>query len=349
MIRQSRPLAGRRGFTLIELLVVISIIGVLIALLLPAVQAAREAARRIACVNNLKQIALAAQNYMNAVGTLPQGMPFQPDANAPGQPCPGDCYNSHSIFVSLLPFMEQQPVFNAVNFNMNISNAQNYTVSATGLKMLWCPSDPKATLPRTLPDGGQLDPGATTMYYTSYAGNAGMWFLWFQQDFPPQSKMNGLFHIRSAVSFADISDGTSSTIAFSERAHSVLDDNSSLWWHWWVSGNYGDTLFCTLFPINPFRKVNEIYGDSGDARSAAYISAASSLHPGGANFAFMDGSVKFLNDTIATWPPDQSTGLPVGVTFNPSGPYSLSSKVSPSVYQALSTRNGGEVISAGSY
>src|SRR5437016_5759210 len=115
------------GFTLIEILVVIAIIGVLIGLLLPAVQSAREAARRAQCTNNLKQIALAAQNYMSAVGALPQGMTFQVDANTPGNAALGQMWTAHSIFVSMLPYMEQQPLFNGVNFNMNMWNAPNFT------------------------------------------------------------------------------------------------------------------------------------------------------------------------------------------------------------------------------
>src|SRR5262249_62028492 len=124
--------------------------------------------------------------------------------------------------------------------------------------------------------------------------------------------MNDVCHIMSAVTVGKITDGTSNTIAFSERVHSLLDDPSSLWWHWWVSGNYGDTLFCTLYPMNPFRKVNGLYIDSGDARADAYISGASSLHPGGANFAFMDGSVRFIKETIDTWAAGQNTGMPTG-------------------------------------
>src|SRR5262245_54605608 len=119
----NRRRAGRPGFTLIELLVAISVIGVLIALLLPAVQSAREAARRLQCTNHLKQIALAAQNYLSAVGTLPQGMPFQVDMNTPGATAWGQTYVSHSVFVSLLPFLEQQPVFDRVNFQVSIFNA----------------------------------------------------------------------------------------------------------------------------------------------------------------------------------------------------------------------------------
>jgi prepilin-type processing-associated H-X9-DG protein len=193
------------------------------------------------------------------------------------------------------------------------------------------------------------DPGAVMMKYTSYAGCAGTWMLWFQQDFPPQQFMNGLFYIRSAVTLAQVRDGTSSTIAFSERAHTLLDQNSAMWWHWWTSGNYGDTLFCTLYPMNPFRKVNGQYINSGDARADAYISSASSMHPGGANFAFMDGSVRFLKDTINTWPANTTDGLPIGVTFDPNGPYKLAPGVQFGVYQKLSTRDGGEVISASDY
>jgi prepilin-type N-terminal cleavage/methylation domain-containing protein/prepilin-type processing-associated H-X9-DG protein len=338
----------RRGFTLIELLVVIAIIGALIALLLPAVQAAREASRRIQCTNNLKQIALAAQNYMSAVGTLPQGMPFQVDANNPGGTAFGQVLISHSIFVSLLPQLEQQPLFNLVNFQVDIFNAPNFTVSATGVSGLWCPSDFKAAEPGTLPDGGQLDPGVTTMRYTSYAGNSGTWVLWYQQDFPPQSRMNGLFYLRSAVTFASITDGTSNTFAFSERAHSMLDADSALWWNWWSSGNYGDTMFCTLFPLNPFRKV--LGGDpTGDGREAPFIISASSMHPGGANFAFMDGSVRFIKETVDSWAQDPATGLPRGLAFDAAGPYKETGVVRRGVYQALSTRNGGEVVDAASY
>ena len=343
----NRP-ASRPGFSLIELLVVISIIAVLIALLLPAVQSAREAARRIQCTNNLKQIALAAHNYHSTEGCLPQGMPFQVDGNNPGDTAFGQVWTAHSVFVAVLPQLEQQPLFNAINFQMNMWNAPNFTVSGVALKGLACPSDFAAANQRIIPDQSQQDPGALPMYYTSYGGNAGTWMLWYQQEMPPQRSMNGLFHIRSAVTFADIRDGLSNTIAFSERAHSLLDDDSALWWHWWTSGNYGDTLFSTLFPMNSFRKVGPGTGVD-DARGAAYISGASSLHPGGANFAFMDGSVKFLKDSINTWPADQATGLPRGLTFDPNGPYKVAKGTSFGVYQKLSTRDGGEIVGGDQY
>jgi prepilin-type N-terminal cleavage/methylation domain-containing protein/prepilin-type processing-associated H-X9-DG protein len=349
-----RRLPHRRAFTLIELLVVIAVIGVLIGLLLPAVQSAREAARRLHCTNNLKQIALAAHTYFGAVGALPQGITFQADANHPGNTALGQVPSSGSLFVALMPYLEQQPLFNAVNYDVNMYNAPNFTISATRIGTLSCPSDPRAGEPRTLPDNSLLDPGPAIMCYTSYAGCNGTWMLWFQQDFPPQRYMNGLFFIRSAVTLAQITDGTSQTMALGERAHTLLDNTSALWWHWWTSGNWGDTTFCTLYPMNPFRRVAgdaaDQYADAtGDTRAAAYISGASSLHPGGANFAFMDGSVRFLKETIQTWPYDQTTGLPAGVTFDPAGPYILGPNVRFGVYQALSTRNGGEVIDSSAF
>ena len=125
----------RPGFTLIELLIVIAIIAVLIALLLPAVQAARR--RRIQCTNNLKQLALAAMNYESANGNLPPAACSQID------PVKGSTYyrDNFSSFVRLLPFTEQSPMYNAVNFNLTYANIENFTVAGVQMPALLCPSD----------------------------------------------------------------------------------------------------------------------------------------------------------------------------------------------------------------
>src|SRR5262249_12825351 len=123
----------RGGFTLIELLVVIAVIGILIGLLLPAVHTAREAARRAQCTSNLKQIALAVHHYAEANGTLPMGGLSQRDARSPQT-----LDISSGLFVALLPQLEQQAAFHAVNFDVRIWNKENTTICATGLSILWC-------------------------------------------------------------------------------------------------------------------------------------------------------------------------------------------------------------------
>jgi prepilin-type N-terminal cleavage/methylation domain-containing protein len=117
-----------RGFTLIELLVVITIVGILVALLLPAVQAAREAARRAQCSNHLKQLALAAQCYVDAHGVFPLGSFKQPP---PVDPCSDS--HEHGILIALLPFLEQRPLFNAFNASVHYETAPNSTVMGAGL------------------------------------------------------------------------------------------------------------------------------------------------------------------------------------------------------------------------
>jgi prepilin-type N-terminal cleavage/methylation domain-containing protein/prepilin-type processing-associated H-X9-DG protein len=333
-----------RGFTLIELLVVIAIISVLIAPLLPAVQAAREAARRAQCVNNLKQLALAAHNYHDVTGALPMGCPLYrfPDV---------DVALGHSVFVAMLPQLEQQPLYNAVNFSRNIYTYANQTVHLTKLNVLHCPSDSKVGNTVVAPyDMYDIPQGSVFLNYTSYAACTGPW-IHMTSDLgllPSLTAQDlGLVYVNSAVRFASITDGLSSTILLGEHAHSLLDDESVRDWNWWFDGAYGDTLFRTLYPINPQRKLTA--GPITFAASYAYAEAASSLHPGGANFAFADGSVRFLKDTIDTWAFDQSTGLPIGLTGDPGTPYQLAPGRRFGIYQALSTRAGGEVLSADSY
>jgi prepilin-type N-terminal cleavage/methylation domain-containing protein/prepilin-type processing-associated H-X9-DG protein len=327
----SSPRRGARGFTLIELLVVIAIIGVLIALLLPAVQSAREAARRAQCTNNLKQLALATHNYVDANQVLP-GALFQRYG--------GFWWSGGSIFIPLTQYMEQQNIYNAMNWNVHTYEDHNLTVSGSGISTLWCPSDGEVSEFKTFP----YSFGAVNwpMFYTSYAGSSGTWFQ-FTLNEERLAQMNGLFYVAKCVRLADIRDGQSNTMAFSERAHSLLDQTSQQDWHWWTSGNYGDTMFTTMFPMNPQKRTGNF--DSGGGGSTAFISGASSLHPGGVNCAFMDGSVRFVKETVDTWQMDPATGLPRGVT-RVNGLFQIAPGTRFGIWQALSTRKGGEVISA---
>ncbi len=331
----TRPhrMTKRRAFTLIELLVVIAIIGVLIALLLPAVQKAREAARRIQCVNNLKQLGLAAMNYESALGCFPPGQMRMNFVQAPR-------FRGFSLFVHLLPFADQQPLFNRWNFTDPLQNAEGTTAgTATIINTYLCPSD---IIPQN-PVSSISQTGTRTYAITSYGGNGGT------QSHPPALvSSDGIFFATGPanpgfqeVTVSAVTDGLSNTLLFGERNH--VDPNydtfaAPAWvqepmgqWGWWApsGGQFGlsDVTLSTLAPINykiGFGFANKPADASTQAAFANYdalrVGSFGSQHPGGANFTFGDGSVRFLKDTTAT-----------------------------RVLRALGTRAGGEVVTADAF
>ena len=356
--RQPRP---SLGFTLIELLVVISIIGLLVALLLPAVQSAREAARRAQCLNNLKQIGIALANYITTNDALPPGrlMTYDPRYSGPTPPCTSPMVDK-SLFLQISAYIEQGVLYNALNSSVTIFGWENLTVRDVVVNSFACPSDPAAGLVREgyssqLYSYGFAVPGTPyNVFFGSYAGIYGS----FQLDaiprpttgcrIPPAQlpQVNGVFNDLTPIRLAAVTNGLSSTAAISERALEPLAnapavDGGSAYevYGWMIAGNWGDSMVSTFYTPNMFRRVAPLQNQ--------FFFGASSLHPGGLNMLFLDGSARFIKDTINSWPYDPATGAPAGAITTPSD--SWTNLPPPGIWQALATRNGGEVFNPSEY
>ncbi|MFH1266076.1 MAG: DUF1559 domain-containing protein [Planctomycetota bacterium] len=273
MRRHSIP----KGFTLVELLVVIAIIGILIALLLPAVQAAREAARRMHCCNNLKQIGLALHNYHDTYRTFPSGSMYNQ------QPPP-----AWGMMALILPFLEQGSVYDTIDFKATACCTSILALQAAGqpdpssnpISVLICPSDPSGFQPHQSGppnsfDCGLLYPGDYLGVAGDDEGTAGCGAI---------SQGNGVFYSLSSTKFSDVVDGTSGTLMVGERA--IPGD---LVWGWMICGG----TECEHY----------ISAEAGLTKGANLSGSLPLLlfwswHPGGTHFAMTDGSVQFISYSI---------------------------------------------------
>ena len=367
--------AARRGFTLIELLVVIAIIAVLIALLLPAVQSAREAARRIQCTNNLKQIALASANYEGAIGTFPQGKGHMTCVSNGGSGIATDC-DGWSMLARILNFAEQTTVYNAINFSDTPYGCRNSTAEGVGLTMLWCPSDGTISGLRFYEACGGWDCTTVPITYTNYAGMIGTYnpISPSHGRFPQASELaleNGMYPdvgvpnwvntccggaTRSPVKLAAITDGTSNTIAYAEIAHGKLSRfncgaGGGCDWecaNWWADADYGSATVSGFYPPNlplpaTYYTTGIFVNPNGCDATNIPAFSSNSFHPGGVNVAFADGSVHFIKNSISSWNSMSITRIA------PGRPIALPAGLTQGVYQSLCTINGGEVLSSDSY
>ena len=357
----------RGGFTLIELLVVIAIIAVLIALLLPAVQAAREAARRAQCTNNLKQLGLAAQNYLSANNVFP------PQTSWPSSDTGGWGYN---WYYALFPQLEQQQIFSAINFSLSPWDYGQTTAATAKVASLICPSESGS--PQIYP----LFIGSSTFYYavSNYVGNYGgpAAYAPYTGTIIPESDLEAGLRLQS-VGMQSITDGSSNTALFSERLLAFPSGTTQLVYPGGVNAYraifqgtysaapssvtpanmstanpallfvqgcqsipstqaalYSTTIGSMLLPGYPMHIGLTSYvhwtppntppcNNPADPTWLSYVGpygspTANSMHPGGVNVCFSDGSVHFIK-----------------------------SSVSPQTWWGLGTRSGGEVLSSDQY
>ncbi len=261
-------MALRRGFTLIELLVVIAIIAVLIALLLPAVQQAREAARRSQCKNNLMQIGLAIQNYEMAQGVLPPGT-----INPTGPVLSEEKGYHVSWLVQLLPYLDQGNVYAHFDFNQGVYDQKNRSVREQRVSSFNCPSD--------------FSTSTVKVGHTNYAGG--------QNDIeaPIDADNHGVLFLNSRVKYREITDGSSNTIFVAERLIAIDDLG-------WVSGtrsslrNGGDQI-----NQSATNQLNRPAGQSTpELANSALVGGVGSRHVGGAQTSLGDGSVRFISQNI---------------------------------------------------
>jgi prepilin-type N-terminal cleavage/methylation domain-containing protein len=332
-----------RGFTLVELLVVIAIIGILIALLLPAVQAAREAARRSQCTNNLKQMGLALHNYHDVFLTFPQAVLKSGSNTNP--------WHSYSVHTAILPFMEQRPLYDkikSVSLNFSLTSQDGLvtpTVCRTRVDAYICPSSPPY-------------PHATDVGNCSYPVSTGPNITWGISS----SLQNGAFRLDQPTAMRDFTDGTANTILVGEQNFGDASTNSSTafqlqrdiamgvaWPHtnqstsqgaftqaqidqygqscqagsgthmglmgWlWVRPVFFYTLFNTLAPPN-WKYPSCMQCNGCWAGDSLGVYPARSMHPGGCNHTLADASVRFISETVDL-----------------------------QVYHGIGSRNGGETV-----
>ncbi len=330
MFKSFRTSRKSRGFTLVELLVVIAIIGILVALLLPAVQAAREAARRMSCSNNLKQMGVAMHNYHDTYKTLPPGT-----INASGHgsiglnnPATGG-WLGHTGHMLILPFMEMQPLHDRIDFNIASSGVTqwgapkggwpnaNTPLMQTLIPSYLCPSDrgdERGKLAST--SAAWVANGERHTNYALSAGGHGngWWANQRWQNFSASASnledgrtgipYRGPFGHNGAAKFRDFIDGTSNVVIVGEVT--IANRWSTLYEHTWGGYRAYNTFFnnhpnINASHINNFRyHINgpTIYPPTAKTHYRHYVGVTASMHPGGAQYTLGDGSVRFVMETV---------------------------------------------------
>jgi prepilin-type N-terminal cleavage/methylation domain-containing protein/prepilin-type processing-associated H-X9-DG protein len=305
------------GFTLIELLVVITIMAALIGLLLPAVQAAREAARRTQCANNLKQIGLALHNYHISIGTFPSAYVSAVPPGVVNYPELGPGWGWGAM---ILNHLEQRPLYDGINFQMRIEHAASDTVRRTILSTFLCPSSPTGGAALVTADEAQTVILVNDMAAGQYVGSAGQGEV---EDVPGSN--NGLLFRNSRITFHDVTDGLSQTLLAGERSRNLADAT-------WV-GAVASGRVCTnpTWPNRDCATSNVmVMANTGPWPDEPLVNVPNhkaskaddywSLHAGGCNFLLGDGSVRFIKETV-----------------------------NPTAFSALASRAGGEIVGSDQY